>query len=68
MSLRPGLQYLGATRNNLKAKHIPFVFSSADTAIIEITSEGSRILVSEAAVSRAGVSSAVTNGTFTTDL
>ena len=65
MSLRPGLKYIGETRNSLKAKNIPFIFSSTDTAIIEITSEGARVLVSEAAVSRTGVSSAVTSGLFT---
>src|SRR3990167_4311206 len=68
MSIRPGLEYIGTTKDNLKAKHIPFVFSTSDTAIIEITNGGTRVLRSEAPISRTGVSSAVANGTFSSSL
>lgn len=66
MSLRPGLQYLGETRANLKAQYISFVFSVADTALVELTSGQMRVLVDDAPISRMAVSTAVTNGTFGT--
>ena len=34
MMLRPGTKYIGATRSNLIAKFIPFIFSSTDTALL----------------------------------
>src|SRR5690242_1812299 len=37
MTLRPGLQHLDSTRNNLKARFIPFVFGNDDTAALELT-------------------------------
>lgn len=64
MMLRPGLGYIGATRNNSKAFHIPFIFSNSDTAIIELTDQVMRVRVNEAIVTRGSVSSSVTNGTF----
>lgn len=68
MSLRPGLKYTGATRSNLASLTIPFVFSRTDTARIELTDGKMRVWVDDALVSRAAVTTAVTNGTFTTDL
>lgn len=68
MMLRPGLGYVGATKSNAAAVHIPFVFSLDDTAIIELTSGVMRVRVDEAVITRASVSTAVSNGTFDTDL
>lgn len=68
MSLRPGLEYKDSTLNNAAARHIPFVFSNTDTAIIELTDSVMRVRVGEVAVTRVAVSTAVTNGTFLTDL
>jgi hypothetical protein len=68
MSLRPGLQYLGNTNGNLYSSHIPFIFSTTDTALIELTNNVMRIRVNEALVTRASVSTAVTNGTFTSNV
>lgn len=68
MSLRPGLQYIDSTRNDAFAKNIPFVFSTSDTAIVELTDAVMRVRVSEAVITRVSVSSAVTNGTFNSDL
>ena len=69
MSLRPGFQYIGATATAVGAvKHIPFIFSNDDLAIIEITDQLIRFLVNDELVSRASVSSAVTNGTFDSDV
>lgn len=68
MSLRPGLQYTGATKSNNKSKTIPFVFSIDDTARIEVTTGVIRIWVDDALVTRVAVTAAVTNGTFTSDV
>lgn len=68
MSLRPGLGYVGATHNNAKAQYIPFVFSVEDTALVEVTANQLRVLVDDAPVSRVAVSTAVSNGTFNSNL
>jgi hypothetical protein len=68
MSLRPGLQYLGATRDNLKAQYIPFVFSVEDTALVEVTDGALRVLVGDKPVTRDAVATSITNSTFTTNI
>lgn len=68
MMLRPGLKYTGATRSNLASVSIPFVFSYSDKARIELTNLKMRVWVDDALVSRATVTTAVTNGTFNTDI
>ena len=65
MMLRPGPQYIGATYNNDKAINIPFVFSKADTAAIEITKDAIRVWDDgEDLVTRVAVLATITNGTF----
>lgn len=68
MSIRPGRKYLGNTRSNAKAKCFPFIFASDDTARLEVTSGKLRVWVDDALVTRAAVTAAVTNGTFTSDI
>lgn len=68
MMLRCGLGYTGATYNNAKAIHIPFIYSLTDLASIELTNSAMRVLVSDAPVTRVSVSTAVTNGTFNSNL
>lgn len=69
MSLRPGLKYIGATSSNAASKHIPFIYTNDDTALIEITAAVTRIRVSDTLVTRpTGVTSAITNGTFPSDV
>lgn len=68
MMLRPGFKHLDSTYNNTAAFHIPFIFSLDDTAIIELTSAALRVRVSETVISRVAVSTAVTNGTFDSNL
>lgn len=68
MMLRPGMAYLGSTRNNLKAKLIPFVFSTSDTAMIELTQTTMRVRVNDALVSRVAVFSLISNGNFDANL
>ena len=66
--LRPGLGYLGSVKSNAAAKLLDFVFSAEDPAMIELTNLVMRIWVNDELVTRAAVSTAITNGTFDTDL
>lgn len=68
MMLRPGLEYLTTTCGDVLAKYVPFVFSADDVAILEFTDSKMRVLIDEVPISRVSVSSAITNGTFDTDL
>lgn len=68
MMLRPGLEYISSTKDDAKAKIIPFIYGTDDTAFIEITNQNMRIYVDEAPITRASVSTAFTNGTFDADL
>lgn len=68
MMLRPGAGYTGATRANLQSVTIPFIFSITDTARLEMTDGVMRVWVNDVPVSRIAVSTAITNGTFNTDL
>jgi len=68
MMLRPGLGYIGASNANLAARHIEFIFATDDTALMEFTESTLRIWVADALVTRAAVSTAVANGTFTSDV
>lgn len=67
MTLRPGLEYLSQTKGNKTARHLKFVFSTDDKAIIELTDAVMRVRVSDAIISRTSVTTAVTNGTFPTN-
>jgi hypothetical protein len=68
MSVRPGLGYLGATKSNAAARYLPFVFSTSDTALVELTNNIMRVWVNDALITRPTVATAITNGTVTTDL
>lgn len=68
MMLRPGMAYLGSTRDNRPAKLIPFIFATFDTAMLEVTDNAMRIRVNDAIVERVSVMSSITNGEFSTDL
>lgn len=69
MSLRPGLEYIADYENEFGAvRNIPFIFSNSDFAIIAITDEYLTVLVNETPITRVAVDTAVTNGTFDTDL
>lgn len=68
MMLRPGTGYIDSTYNNSKAFHIPFIFANDDTAILELTGSIMRVRVNESIISRTAVSSAITNGTFTSNI
>lgn len=68
MMLRPGSSYLGSTASDNTARFIPFVFSTDDTALIELTNLVCRVWVSDALVTRSAVTAAVANGSFDSDL
>lgn len=68
MMLRPSFAYTGTTNGSALAYHLDFVFSNSDTAILELTDETLRVKLDETPITRSSVSSALTNGTFTTDL
>ena len=64
MMLRPGTGYLGNSRNNLRAFHIPFVFNLQQKAVLELTNQVMRVWIDDALLTRTAVATAVTNGNF----
>lgn len=64
MFLRTGLQYLLRSRNDERARHIEFIRSTNQSAILEVSDGAIRPLVSEAPVVRNAVASAISNGNF----
>jgi hypothetical protein len=68
MMLRPGTEFLGDSQNDNKAKHIGFVFSVADKALIELTDQTMRVWIRDVLVARPAVSTVVANGNFDVDL
>lgn len=68
MMLRPGFGYIGRTFNDSKARFIPFVFATEDTALLEFTDSKMRVWVDDALIARDSVSTAITNGTFSGSL
>ena len=68
MSLRAGLGHIGATASNAAARYLRFVFSTNDKAKIELTNELLRVWVNDALITRAAVSTQLTNVGFDVDL
>lgn len=68
MSLRPGTLYQQSTKDDAASYAIPFVFSSTDTALVELTDAALRVVVNDVVITRPSVSSTVTNGNFDTDV
>lgn len=68
MMLRPGLEYTGAAKSNLQSVTLPFIFSDTDTARVELTNGLMRVWVDDVLVTRASVTTAITNGTFDADI
>lgn len=64
MSLRGGLEYLGSTKSDGVVFQIPFIFAVDDTAKIELSNAALRVLVDNAEITRASVSTTITNGDF----
>lgn len=68
MMLRPGTQFIANTPGSAPTVSIPFVFGAGDSAQIEMSASGMRVLVNDALIMRSATGAAVGNGTFTTDL
>ncbi len=68
MMLRPGMKHLGSTASDAKAYYVPFIFATNDAALLEFTNTKLRIWKNDVLLTRPSVSSAVTNGTFTSDI
>lgn len=68
MMLRPGLGFIGRTKADNKATFLKFIFSTTDTALVELTGNMMRVWKDDELLSRPAVSSAVVNGGFDTDL
>ena len=68
MMLRPGLGYLFGILNNAACRYLRFEFSTYDTALLELTDSVMRVVINDTLLTRPAVTSAVTNGTFPTDL
>jgi len=62
--VRPGTTYLGATPDGQRARLIPFVRDIDDVALIEMSEGSLRVWVDDALITRAAVTSTVTNGDF----
>lgn len=67
-SLRPGLGYVGSTRNNLKAYYLNFIYALSDQAELELTDQAMRVWINDAVLTRPAVTTAITNGTFDSNL
>jgi hypothetical protein len=69
MALRSGLEYIDiASFFDSNVYYIPFIFSTNDTALIELTHEEMWVRVNEALVTRPVVTTTVANGTFNSNL
>lgn len=68
MMLRPGLQYTGTTHISNPSLSIPFIFSTDDTARLELTDSTLRVWIDDELVERETVTAVVTNGDFAIDL
>lgn len=68
MMLRPGFGYLGSTTSNNQARFLPFIFSTDDTALVELTNSVMRVWVGDSLITRVGVTTATVNGNFDSNL
>lgn len=68
MSLRAGLKYIGASASNAAAKLVRFIFSTTDTALLELTASIMRVWIGDTLLTRPAVTTAVVNGTFPASL
>jgi hypothetical protein len=59
MSIRPGLEYIGATKSSAAARFIPFVFAIDDTAMLEFTDSFLRFWVDDELVTRVTVATTI---------
>jgi hypothetical protein len=72
MMLRPGTAHIGGINDDLTCRLLPFVFSNSDVALLELTDSVLRVWTvtdsDETVVTRASVSTVVTNGNFSSSV
>lgn len=68
MSIRVGWQFLASTASDNAARYLPFIFSTTDVALVELTNLLMRVWISDTLMTRGSVTSAVANGNFDTNL
>jgi hypothetical protein len=68
MMLRVGFAYLGGILNSAPARFLKFIFATDDLAELELTDSSMRIWIGDTVLTRAAVTTTITNGTFDTDL
>jgi hypothetical protein len=68
MMLRPGLEFLCGVPSNDVCRAIPFVFRADDTAILLVADMAMYVVIDDAVLTRASVTSAILNGTFASNL
>lgn len=61
---RPATGYIAGTKSNARARLIKFVKSVDDVAVLELSNALLRVLVDDTFITRASVTSSVTNGDF----
>lgn len=64
MSLRPGLEYMGSSRNNSPAKWIEFIAATDDVAVVELTSNVARFWTPDGIIERETVATTISNSNF----
>lgn len=64
MMLRPGTGYIGQPLGAAAARFLPFIFSSSDKALIEMTAGIMRVWIADVLLTRPAVTAAVVGGTF----
>jgi len=64
MQVRPGMRYVGGTSQNARAYTLPFVYSTQDTALIELTPGLLRILIGDVPLARPAVASSFAAGSM----
>ena len=67
MMLRPGMGHLGSLASTT-VRTIPFLFSTSDSAVLELTNVKMRVWVGDALLANGASTATVTNGTFDTNL
>lgn len=57
MMLRPGLGYIASTKSDAASKTLEFIYSTSDTALVELTDSVLRVLIDDVVVRRPAVTS-----------
>lgn len=64
MMLRPGLEHVGNSEGNTRARQIPFTFGADDTAQLEFTAIKMRVRINDVLITRPSISATIADGDF----